>query len=170
MEFTNPIIDRFNAIGGAVVAILTYMFGKHWWLFAVFLGLNVCDELTGWYKAKVNNKENSHAGWIGVAKKMIYWMMIALAFAISEVFIHLGMHMGIDLGVTQLFGWFVLASLFINEIRSIIENLVEAHVYVPEIMKKGLEVADKVLKEAEDVMDDTHEDHTGNRDSPEDDA
>ena len=42
-------------------------------------------------------------------------------------------------------GWFVLASLLINEIRSILENFVEAGFNVPIILIKGLEVADKVV-------------------------
>ena len=51
----------------------------------------------------------------------------------------------IDLGITTLLGWFVLASLLINEIRSILENFVEAGFNVPRILIKGLEVADKVV-------------------------
>ena len=50
-----------------------------------------------------------------------------------------------DLGVTTLLGWFVLASLAINEIRSILENLVEAGFNVPNVLINGLEVADKII-------------------------
>lgn len=57
--------------------------------------------------------------------------------------------MGIDLGITALLGWFVLASLIINEIRSILENLVEAGFNVPVILVKGLEVADKMVNKSE---------------------
>ena len=52
---------------------------------------------------------------------------------------------GIDLKITTLLGWFVLASLLVNEIRSIIENFVEAGFNVPVILTKGLEVADKAI-------------------------
>ena len=40
---------------------------------------------------------------------------------------------------------FVLASLLVNEIRSICENFVEAGYHVPVILIKGLEVADKIV-------------------------
>ena len=52
---------------------------------------------------------------------------------------------GVDLQITTLLGWFVLASLLINEIRSIVENFVEAGYDVPKVLIKGLEVADKVV-------------------------
>lgn len=57
----------------------------------------------------------------------------------------LGQTLGIDLSVTTLLGWFVLASLLINETRSILENLVEAGYHVPSVLVKGLEIADQLI-------------------------
>lgn len=96
-------------------------------------------------KASMAGKENSGAGWKGVLKKLGYWIMIMVAFGASAVFVEIGKVIGVDLGVTTLLGWFVLASLLINEIRSIVENFVEAGFNVPAILVKGLEVADKVV-------------------------
>ena len=63
-----------------------------------------------------------------------------------------GKTLGVDLGITTLLGFFVLASLLVNEIRSICENLVEMGVDVPKILIKGLEVADKAInKDGEDI-------------------
>ena len=146
----HPFTEKINLVVGAIVAILSYIFGDNWWLFAAFLFMNVCDEFTGWYKSYIHHKESSEIAWRGVLKKLYYWLMIAVAFCMAEVFIKIGETIGVNLQVTSLFGWFVLASLFINEIRSIIENLVEADLYVPEILKRGLEVADKMLKEKEE--------------------
>ena len=145
MDYANVIIDSYNAIAGAIVAILSYILGEHWILFVAFLLLNVADWITGWMKSRINKKENSVAGWKGVLKKLGYWLMVAVAFRASAVFIEIGRTIGINLGVTTLLGWFVLASLLINEIRSIIENFVEAGFNVPKILTKGLEVADKIV-------------------------
>lgn len=143
-------MDTFNAIAGAVIAFLTFIFGEHWLLFAVFLLLNIIDWITGWMKSRIAKKENSVKGWQGVLKKIGYWLMIMVAFALSAIFIELGNTLGIDLGVTTLLGWFVLASLLVNEARSIIENFVEAGYNVPNVLINGLEVADKIInKEAE---------------------
>lgn len=145
MKYANAIIDSYNAAVGAIVAVLSYILGEHWILFVAFLLLNVADWLTGWMKSRMAGKENSVMGWKGVLKKLGYWLMIMVAFGASAVFIEIGVVIGIDLGITTLLGWFVLASLLINEIRSILENFVEAGFNVPNILIKGLEVADKVV-------------------------
>ena len=150
MNVTN-FIDSYNAVVGGIVAVLSYVLGPHWILFAGFLLLNVADWITGWMKSKILNKTSSKTGWKGVLKKLGYWLMIMVAFGASAIFIEIGKTIGFDLGVTTLLGWFVLASLLVNEIRSIIENFVEAGYNVPAILVKGLEVADKVVnKDSED--------------------
>ncbi len=141
----SKIIDTYNAIVGGTVALLSYIFGEHWILFALFLAFNVIDWITGWMKGRINKKENSVAGWKGALKKLGYWLMIGVAFGASVVFIEIGKVLSIDLQITVLLGWFVLASLLVNEIRSICENFVEAGFNVPKILTKGLEVADKAI-------------------------
>ena len=83
----------------------------------------------------------------GVIKKLGYWVMIMVAFGMSAIFIEIGIIMGINLRITEFIGWFVLASLIINECRSIIENFVEAGYSVPKVLISGLEVANKALEE-----------------------
>lgn len=143
------IMDTYNTIVGAVVAVLSYVFGEHWILFALFLVFNVADWITGWMKSRMAHKESSSVGWKGVLKKLGYWLMIAVAFGASVVFIEIGKVLGINLQITTLLGWFVLASLLVNEIRSICENFVEAGFNVPMILVKGLEVADKAINKEE---------------------
>ena len=143
------VIDTYNAIVGGIVAVLSYIFGEHWILFALLLAFNVADWITGWMKSRIAGKENSQAGWKGVLKKLGYWLMIMVSFGASAVFIEVGKVLSIDLQVTVLLGWFVLASLLVNEIRSICENFVEAGFDVPEILIKGLEVADQAINREE---------------------
>lgn len=144
------ILDTYNALVGAVIAVLTYIFGEHWMLFALFLAFNVADWLTGWAKSRLAHKESSSAGWKGVLKKLGYWMMIAVSFGASAVFIEIGSTLGINLQITVLLGWFVLASLITNELRSILENFVEMGYDVPKILVKGLEVADKAINQSQE--------------------
>lgn len=85
-------------------------------------------------------------GFRGILKKVGYWIIIAIAFLIPAVFIHLGKDvMGIDLGFLVLLGWFTLASLLVNEIRSILENLVECGYHVPEFLIRGLAVTERLI-------------------------
>ena len=149
-KMATNVIDAYNAVVGAIIAVLSYVLGEHWVLFAGFLMLNVADWITGWMKSRITKKENSVKGWKGVLKKLGYWIMVAVAFGSSAVFIEIGKVIGVDLGVTTLLGWFVLASLLINEIRSIVENFVEAGFDVPVVLIKGLEVADKAVNHESD--------------------
>ena len=37
MRYADAIIDGYNAIVGAIVAVLSYILGEHWILFVAFL-------------------------------------------------------------------------------------------------------------------------------------
>lgn len=152
-----PVIDKLNAIFGAMAAVLSYIFGAQWFLFLFFFGFNVADFITRWMAAYITKTENSHKGMIGVLKKLGYWIMIAVSFSVSVVFIELGKVIGVDLQVTSLLGWFVLGALMINEVRSILENLVDAGYKPPKILTKGLEAANKVIN-PEDSKEDEGDD------------
>lgn len=144
----SPLADRVNLTIGLITAIMSYILGEHWVLFVAFLVLNVTDYITGCMKARYNHISNSNKGAEGALKKLGYWIMILVAFLMSAIFIEIGAVIHVNLEITSMIGWFVLATLIINEFRSIIENLVETGYWVPDILKRGLEVADKIVDKA----------------------
>ena len=146
-------IDSYNAIVGSVVTFLTMVLGEHWILFGLFLLFNVIDFITGWMKARITKKENSIKGFKGVIKKLGYWLIILVSFSTSLLFVEIGEVLEINLSITTMLGWFVLASLAINEVRSIIENIVECGYKVPLILIKGLDIASRVINKKEDDED-----------------
>lgn len=120
------------------------------YLFGIYLLLNVLDWLTGWYKARVKKEASSKAGLNGIIKKVGYWIILLIAFLIPYMFQRLGKDLlDMDLGYLSALGWFTLANLLINEIRSILENLIVCGYQVPEILKRGLEITEKMLDEKE---------------------
>lgn len=142
----NKFIDGYNMTVGAAVALLTAVFGVFWYIFAAYLLANVLDWLTGWYKARKLGKESSAKGLKGILKKLGYWVIIAVAFLVSGVFVKMGNDLlHIDLSFLTMVGWFTLACLLVNEVRSIIENLVECGYNVPSVLIKGLAVTDKLI-------------------------
>lgn len=154
MEYISPFTERVNAIIGIAVALLSYIFGKNWILFVGFFALNIGDVITGYMKARYNHNSNSHKGAEGILKKLAYWIMIMLAFGMAACFQEIGKIIGSDLGVTSLIGWFVLATLAINEVRSILENLVEMDITIPAVLIKGLEVANKAIDGTAKITED----------------
>ena len=143
-------LDWYNTAAGMSITVMTALFGKIWFLFALFLLFNVIDWLTGWYKARELKQESSMVGLKGLLKKLGYWVIIIMAFAMPLALVSIGTIIGIDLSFLGLIGWFVLASLMINELRSILENLVEAGYDVPAVLTKGLAVTEKLLNKDND--------------------
>lgn len=141
------IIDTYNAIVGAIITLCAALLGEHWYLFALFLLLNVVDWLTGWAKAYRKGTESSYVGLRGALKKLGYWAIILVAFEMAVCLKSLCVDMlGVQLEWITLIGWWVLASLFVNEARSILENLVEMGYQVPEFLIKGLAVTQKLIE------------------------
>lgn len=157
MEYIAPFADKVNTFAGIFVAVATYVFGQHWWLFGAYLLLNVGDWLTGWLKSAIAGKTSSAKGLKGIVKKFGYWIMIAISFGMAAIFIEVGEIIGVDLDITILLGWFVLISLMVNELRSILENFVEAGYKVPRILVSGLEAVEDTIETVTDEL--THENH-----------
>ena len=147
-----PFTDTYNLTVGMLVSIMTAIFGIYWYIFAAYLLFNIMDWLTGWYRSRRNKKESSSKGLQGIIKKLGYWIIIAVAFLMSDVFVRLGNDiLKINLDFLMMIGWFTLACLMVNEVRSILENLVECGYEVPKVLIDGLLVADKMInKESED--------------------
>ena len=140
-------VDKYNAIVGSLVAVATALLGAYWYVFAGYLLLNVLDWGTGWYKARKKKEESSYIGLRGILKKVGYWVIILVAFLMPDLLIGLGRDvLGINLDFLMLFGWFTLACLLVNEIRSVLENLVECGYKVPAFLIRGLAVTEKLLE------------------------
>ena len=140
------IVNWYNAAAGGLVVLLSALFGQYWYLFAAFLMLNVIDWLTGWSKARKKHEDSSRVGLRGLVKKLGLWVIIVVAFLMAAVLTALGndiLHINLDFLI--LLGWFTLASLLVNEIRSITENLVEMGYPVPEFLIKGLAVTEQLI-------------------------
>ena len=142
--------DKANLLWGAVIAVLTWIFGEYWFVFFLFLALNVIDCIYGYAKSRATQTLSSEKGARGVLKKVSYWVIIAIAFSVSGFLISLGAQLGVDLGFLQLLGWFVLAVYIINELTSIVENMVALGIDVPEIFIKGLNAVRTVVNDAGD--------------------
>lgn len=151
---TRIFVDKYNAIVGAIISVMTAIFGTYWYIFAAYLLLNVLDWLTGWYKARKKKEESSKVGLKGALKKLGYWAVILVAFVVAEVFVALGNDvLNVNLSFLTMIGWFTLAMLLVNEARSILENLVELGYKVPEILIKGLAITEKLIEATEKIDD-----------------
>ena len=150
--------DTYNIVVGAVIALFTTIFGAYWYIFAAYMVLNILDWLTGWYKSRRARQESSAVGLKGIVKKLGYWILIAVAFIVSTVFVKLGQDvLHVDLAFLNMIGWFKLACLMVNEVRSIIENLVELGYNVPLVLIKGLAVTEELINKTTELEEERNE-------------
>lgn len=155
MEF----VDRYNFFVGAAVAALSAVLGVYWYLFAGYVVLNILDWLTGWYRSRQLKQESSSVGLVGIIKKLGYWVIIILAFMLPHMFVNFAHDaFGVDLSVIMCVGWLTLAALIVNEIRSILENLVECGYKVPHVLVKGLAITEYMLKKADPIPEEEKND------------
>lgn len=144
------IFDKINVAGGVIMVAAAAVFGEYWFLFAGLLFCNVVDWVSGWQRAAMKGESSSAVGAKGIAKKVWYWVIIGMAFFIGFSFEQMGKTIGVPLGIMNMLGWFVLANYLVNEIRSILENLVDIGVPVPDFMVKGLQITADRLEQAAD--------------------
>ena len=52
----------------------------------------------------------------------------------------------LNLHIMFCLGWYVLGAMILNELRSIIKNLIQLHVFVPKIFKKCLQEIEDYFK------------------------
>jgi len=146
------LLDKVNLLGGGIVALLSAIFGQLWFLFAGLLVLNFADWITGWRAANKANECSSKIGAKGIAKKVGYWLVIAVSFFIGFIFQELGQVLNMNLNFMNCIGWFVLANYLVNESRSILENLIRLNVPVQPFLVRGLKTASEWIDKAADVQ------------------
>lgn len=141
------IFNKISSIISIICTLTTSILGTHGVLFLGYLILNIFDYITGTIKSKIKKEESSNKGLIGIVKKICYWILIGVAFLISYLLVDIGTCININIEFVMFFGWFTLTCLFINEARSIIENLVEIGIKVPSFLKNGLEIYNKIIED-----------------------
>lgn len=137
----NTVIFSFLATVGAELT------KTHAVLFLIYFVLNVMDLLTGVMDSKLRGGYDSNKFIIGIFKKVGYWCTVALAWIVHLAFVQLGSAIDVDLGVTKYLGWFVLGGFIFQEIRSVLSNLVEFGIEVPDILSKVLSIGEQKLGE-----------------------
>lgn len=152
--------DKTNLVVSAIITGMTNLFGIQWILFSGYLLLNILDFITGCIKAHINKIESSSIGLKGIIKKVCYWLLILVSFLTAYLINIIGELLGLNIYYVLLFGWFTLACLLINEVRSILENLTEIGIEVPDFLSKGLKVVNSAInsKLGETIKEDKKED------------
>lgn len=96
------------------------------------------DYLTGMFSASREGKLNSRAGVIGLIKKVGYLALVGVGIVVDYLMTSALSQIGIKPGMPNLFGLMVIIWLIINELISILENLGEIGVPMPDFLVKAV--------------------------------
>lgn len=140
-----------NKIKTAVIAFFSAVAG---WLgilaipVLILVVCNVIDYGTGIAAAKYRDESvNSNKGLRGIIKKVCMWLLIVIGAMIDWLIIYAGQTIGITLPVNFLIACIVAVWLIVNEIISILENMVDIGVSIPPFL---MPLVKNIKKQVED--------------------
>lgn len=94
------------------------------------------DYISGMANAWIKRELSSKAGVIGIIKKIGYMVAVAVAILVDQVIRIAAEQTGVGVGIRNIFALLVTIWLLLNECISILENLAEIGVPVPEFLLK----------------------------------
>lgn len=152
-----------DKVKGTVIAVISALMS---WLgilaIPVFLlvGCNVIDYITGICAAKYRTEPiSSYKGIRGIIKKVCMWLLVVIG-AWIDILINYAIHTaGIELTIPFIVATVVAVWLVVNEIISILENMIDIGVDMPPFL---LPLMKNIKKKTEDTVKikDTEEDES----------
>ncbi len=122
----DKLFNWISVIGGVIGGFLAYWLGGWDALLKTIVCLAVLDYITGWIKAFYNKQLSSEIGFKGLLKKIVMFIVIAVAYAIQGL-------MGGTVPLREVVIMFYIA----NEALSLLENAAE-FIPVPDKLKEVL--------------------------------
>lgn len=146
-----------QAVLTAALTTITYYMGAVAAPVIMLIIVMVIDYITGMISAWHSGTLSSRQGIFGIVKKLCYLFAVAAAVTVDWI-IGVGFSMiGINMNVTMLCSVLVTIWLIINELISILENLTEIGVPIPDFLKKISQKLKITTEDAAGNGDDKHE-------------
>ena len=98
----------------------------------------VVDWFTGMVGASATGKLSSRVGVIGIIKKLCYLALVVVGGVIDYLIASALVSIGISLQINYCFGMIITIWLIINELISILENLGELGVPIPDFLRRSI--------------------------------
>lgn len=142
-----------DKVKGAIIAVISALMS---WLgilaIPVFLlvGCNVIDYLTGILASKYRKESiSSYKGIRGIIKKVCMWLLVLIG-AWIDILVNYAIHTaGIELTIPFIVATIVAVWLVVNEIISILENMIDIGVDMPPFL---LPLMKNIKKKTEDTV------------------
>ena len=105
---------------------------------AVLVAVMVIDYISGMVSAKKTGELSSRLGVIGILKKVGYLALVAVGMVVDYLISSALTQVGINIQINYCFAMIIVIWLIVNELISILENLGELGVPIPEFLRKSI--------------------------------
>lgn len=140
-------MEKMKIALSGLFAVITAKLGTLALPVYILVFLNISDYFTGiaaaYYKGE---KVCSKKGFRGIAKKVCMWLLIAVGVVIDKIVVYAASVAGINIYLSFAVGCFVAIWLVCNEIISILENVTDIGVCVPEFLQNCVKKVKEKLK------------------------
>lgn len=115
----------------------------------LMVGCNLIDYITGLIASKYRNeKMNSYKGMRGIAKKVCMWLLVVVGAIVDELIKYATQTMGFNIQIPFIVATLVAVWIVVNEIISILENIVDIGIELPPFL---MPIVRRIKKEVEEV-------------------
>lgn len=120
----------------------------------VLVFVMVTDYISGMISAKKSGELSSRLGIMGIAKKVGYLALVAVGMVVDYLISSALVHVGIEIQINYCFALIITIWLIVNELISILENLGELDVPIPNFLRKSIhKIKDSVDSKTGDKND-----------------
>lgn len=126
--------DVLQGLFAAAVGALAAYFNVLLIPLGVLVAVMLIDYVTGMAGAAYTGKLNSRVGVLGIIKKAGYIALVAVGMVVDYLISSALVQIGIHLQIYYCFGMIITVWLIINELISILENLGEMKIPLPDFL------------------------------------
>lgn len=120
----------------------------------LMVGCNAIDYITGLMASKYREEQiNSYKGIRGITKKVCMWLLVVVGSFIDVIINYTAEYMGIGFKIPFIVATFVAVWIVINEIISILENMIDIGLNLPPFL---MPLVRRIKKELETVAEENN--------------
>ena len=134
----NETISMLKLTLIAAVSVVLAYFNALLIPIVVLVAVMVIDYISGMTSAKRTGELSSRLGVMGILKKVGYLALVAVGMVVDYLITSALVHVGIHIQINYCFAMIIIIWLIVNELISILENLGEIGVPIPDFLRKSI--------------------------------
>lgn len=146
-------MDKFKVTVTAVISALMSWMGILAVPVFLLVGCNLIDYFTGLCAAKYRSEGiSSYKGIRGIIKKVCMWLLIVVGAVVDALLNYVAEYIGLGITIPFIVATVVAVWLVVNEIISILENMLDIGVSMPPFLMPVVKHIKKQMEEKADTV------------------